>query len=132
MVPADPDYEMRIDLEREFRNDEEQDSAVRILTGLVGRAEGSLTKDEREYADALSGLIREYDACAYPLPKRRSSPLTLVKLLMEEHGMSSADFAIILGNATAASLFLAGKRELSKNHIRRLSLHFRIDAGALL
>jgi hypothetical protein len=94
MELAAPDHDMRLDLDREFRNDDEHETAVRILTGLVGRAEGSLAKGEREYADALSGLIREYDARVYPLPKRRSSPLALVKLLMDAHQESTVPHAI--------------------------------------
>jgi antitoxin component HigA of HigAB toxin-antitoxin module len=117
---------------RRLRNDQEQEEAVCILTGLVGRNHGRLASAEREYADALGFFIREYDHRAYPLLRRRRSPLELVKSLMEDHGMGSSDLGRILGGATAASLFLAGKRELSKAHIRRLSAYFRIDAGALL
>jgi len=117
---------------RPLRDDSEQEEAVHILSGLVGGLDAHLSKGEREYADALGYFIREYDARHYPLPRRKRSPLQLVKSLLEEHSMNVTDLGKILGNTTAASLFLAGKRELSKSHIRQLSAHFRIEAGAFL
>jgi HTH-type transcriptional regulator / antitoxin HigA len=126
-----------LDLVRQFplrplRDDREQQQAVYVLSGLVGRVHGRLSPGEREYADALGCFIRQYDDRVFPLPRHKSTPLELVQSLMEDHAMSSTDLGRVLGSATAASLFLAGKRELSKNHIRRLSGHFKIDAGVFL
>jgi HTH-type transcriptional regulator/antitoxin HigA len=117
---------------RPLRDDKEQEEAVFILSGLVGYGGRRLSSGEREYADALGCFIREYDNRVYPRPRHRMAPLALVKSLMKEHGMGVADLGKVLGGITAASLFLAGKRELSKNHIRRVADHFKINAGALL
>jgi antitoxin component HigA of HigAB toxin-antitoxin module len=46
--------------------------------------------------------------------------------------MSSADLAKVLGNKTAASLILNGKRELSKAHIRSVAARFKVDPGLFL
>ena len=44
---------------------------------------------------------------------------------MRENGMTTADLGKVLGNKTAVSLVLNGKRELSKAHIRRLAARFK-------
>jgi hypothetical protein len=85
---------------RRLRNDQEQDQAVRILSGLVGRVDGRLSAGEREYADALGCFIREYDDRVYPLPRRKSRPLALMKSLMDDHLMGIAD---LVSDASTAS-----------------------------
>jgi HTH-type transcriptional regulator/antitoxin HigA len=115
---------------RPLRDDGEKDEAVLILSELVGGSGSRLSSGEREYADALGCFIREHDARHYPIRRRKIAPLQLVKSLMEDHSMSVSSLGKILGSATAASLFLAGKRELSKNHIRELAAYFKIEPGA--
>ena len=117
---------------RPLRNDNEHDEAVRFLTGLVGAAHRRLSTGQREYADALGCIIREYDDRVYLMTRPKTTPLELVRSLMAEHGMGVADLGKVLGSATAASLFLSGKRHLSKNHIRRLAERFAVAAGAFL
>ena len=43
--------------------------------------------------------------------------------------MTVADLGRVLGNKTAASLVLSGKRQLSKSHIRRLAARFKVEPG---
>jgi HTH-type transcriptional regulator / antitoxin HigA len=51
---------------------------------------------------------------------------------MEQNDMNTADLGKILGNKTAASLVLSGKREMSKGHIRRLAARFKVEPGLFL
>ncbi len=46
--------------------------------------------------------------------------------------MNVSDLGKVLGNKTAASLVLSGKRELSKAHIRKLAARFKVDPGLFL
>ncbi len=114
---------------RTFRSENDHAAAVKILGRLLGRPGGRLTNGERDYAEVLGRLIDDYGQKEYPQLPRTHSPLELLRFLMAEHALKSDGLGKLLGNKTAASLVLNGKRELSKSHIRRLAAHFKVDAG---
>jgi HTH-type transcriptional regulator/antitoxin HigA len=114
---------------RRLRNDTDHADAVRTLSRLIGLKEPRLSTGEREYAEALGMFVQEYDERVYPFSIKKSSPLRVLKYLMEQNDMNSESLGRILGNKTAASLVLNGKRELSKAHIRKLADRFKVDAG---
>jgi HTH-type transcriptional regulator/antitoxin HigA len=114
---------------RTLRSDEDHSAAVKVLGRLMGRPGGRLSKGERDYADVLGRLIDDYGQKEYPHLPYTHSPLEILRFLMAEHAMNTDALGKILGNKTAASLVLNGKRELSKSHIRRLAEYFKMDAG---
>ncbi len=114
---------------RAIRSRSEFDAAIKVLGRLLGRANSRLTGGEQDYADVLGKLIDEYGAKAYPQLEPAMPPLEVLRFLMLENGMNTEGLGNILGNKTAASLVLNGKRELSKAHIRRLAAFFKVDAG---
>jgi HTH-type transcriptional regulator/antitoxin HigA len=130
-APPPDDY---LDLVKSFplttiRSDEEHREAVKVLSRLLGRPDGRLTVGERNYADVLAHLVQDYDQHRHVFVRRRYSPREFLRYLMRENGMSVADLGKVLGNKTAASLVLSGKRELSKLHIRRLAARFKVEPG---
>lgn len=108
----------------------EYEQASEILQDLFGRDD--VDADVRGYVDTLSMLIQAYDRehCA-PSSDRRS-PARKLKYLLEQSGMNVTELGRIMGSQPAASMALAGKRELSKDHIRRLADYFKVDAGYFL
>jgi HTH-type transcriptional regulator/antitoxin HigA len=117
---------------RSLHNEREHSEALKVLTRLLGRRGVRLTAGERDYAEVLGRLIDDYGA-RRELPVRvKYSPLEMLRYLMEQNGMNTTDLGEVLGNKTAASLVLSGKRELSKGHIRRLAERFKVDPGLFL
>jgi HTH-type transcriptional regulator/antitoxin HigA len=116
---------------RKLRGDSDHAEAVRILTRLIGRREPLLSPGERDYAEALVFFVEEFDERVHPFPKTKRTPLQVLRYLMEQNGMNSESLGKVLGNKTAASLVLNGKRELSKAHIRKLANRFKVDPGLL-
>jgi len=114
---------------RKLRNDDEHAEAVKILSHLLGRKDQHLSKDEADYAEALTMFVKEYDDRAHIFPRRKSTPLQVIRYLMQQNDMNAEALGRVLGNKTAASLVLNGKRELSKSHIRKLADRFKVDAG---
>jgi HTH-type transcriptional regulator/antitoxin HigA len=117
---------------RALRNDDERMEAIRLLTRLWGRPNGRLSPGERDYADVLGRLVGDYGNRKHPFVRHRHSPLEILRFLMRENGMTTADLGKVLGNKTAASLALNGKRELSKSHMRKLARRFKVEAGLFL
>ena len=112
-----------------LRNGQQHAGAVKLLTRLLGRPNNRLTAGERDYADVLGRLIRDYDERKHTFVRRKHTPLGFLRFLMRENGMTTADLGKVLGNKTAVSLVLNGKRELSKAHIRRLAARFKVEPG---
>jgi HTH-type transcriptional regulator/antitoxin HigA len=112
-----------------LRNDQQHAEAVKLLTRLLGRANEQLTVGQRDYVDVLGRLIQDYDQRKHTFARHKHTPLEFLRFLMHENGMSTADLGEVLGNKTAASLVLNGKRELSKSHIRRLAARFKVEPG---
>jgi HTH-type transcriptional regulator/antitoxin HigA len=127
-----------MDLVREFplrpiRTKAEYAAAGRMLDRLVTRDENSLDRGEADYLEVLEDLIEVYDTKHTTLDRADDRPpLDRLKSLLAGAGVGVADFGRIIGSVSNASMILKGKRELSKEHIRKLAAHFRMDAGYFL
>ncbi len=129
-----PTYLALIDLFplRPLRSARDYATALEVLDSLAVRPEGSLSQGEQDYLDTLTMLVEAYDEDHHSLEGQRPDPVSMLKYLMQERGMTQADLARLLGNRAAASLVLGGKRELSKSHIRKLAVHFRVSPALFL
>jgi HTH-type transcriptional regulator / antitoxin HigA len=117
---------------RPLRSERDYDTAVSVLDTLVVRPEGSLNPGEQDYLDTLTMLVEAYDREHYDIDTGHHDPLTMLKYLMEESGMTQAALGRLLGNRALASLILNGHRHLSKSHIRKLADHFKVSPALFL
>jgi len=115
---------------RTIRTSSQHDSAMEIVRRLAIANDGTLSGGEQEYLDALTVLLEDYDRRLEPW--HRISGLQLLKHLMAEHEMKVADLGKIVGSRPLASLILAGKRDISKEVMKRLGAYFHVDPGAFL
>jgi HTH-type transcriptional regulator/antitoxin HigA len=115
-----------------LRDDKDYDAAAEVLDRLAVRPEGSLSPGERDYFETLIMLVEAYDEQHANLAAPDLSPLDMLKYLMEQSGMTTADLGRLLGNRGLASLILHGRRGLSKTHIRKLASHFKVSPALFL
>ncbi len=129
-----PAYLALIDLFplRPLRSEQDYDAAVTVLDALAVRPEDSLDPGEQDYLDTLTMLVEAYDREHYDIDTKHHDPLTMLKYLMQESGMTQADLGRLLGNRALASLILHGHRRLSKSHIRKLADHFKVSPALFL
>jgi antitoxin component HigA of HigAB toxin-antitoxin module len=63
----------------------------------------------------------------------KGTALDTLKFLLEQHKMSAADLARVLGgDRSMGPKLLRGERRLTVDHIRTLARHFHIEPGVLL
>jgi len=87
--------------------------------------------DQTDYLEAVSSFIEAHDRVRVKWPK--SSPAETLKFLLEQHDLSAADLARILGSdRSLGSKLLRGERRLTVDHIRILARHFQVYPGALV
>ena len=109
---------------RVIRSEEQNEGYIQALYELEERHSG-WNSEEAELADLLTLLIEDYEEKHYRLPT--SSPLEMLRFLMDQHRLKQKDMVDIFGTPSIVSEVLNGKRELNKEHIRRLSARFHLS-----
>ena len=107
-----------------IRTEKENETYTKILYDLDRRSK-ALTPAEKELAELLTLLIEDFEERQYQLPQ--TNPLDVLHFLMDQHGLRQKDFVDVFGTPSIVSEVLSGKRELNKEHIRRLSERFHIS-----
>ena len=107
-----------------IRTERENEAYTEILYDLDRRSK-TLTPAERELAELLSLLIENFEEKQYPLP--RAKPLDVLRFLMDQHGLKQKDLLDVFETPSIVSEVLSGKRELTKDHIKRLSNRFHVS-----
>lgn len=69
---------------RPIKNAREYDAALAVLDRLAVRNEGSLSKDEQDYLDALVMLVDAYDEQHHRVDTSKLTPARLLRFLMEQ------------------------------------------------
>lgn len=108
---------------RIIRTEEENEEYIRILEEMERRS--SLDEAEKEFAELLTLLIENFEDKHYQL--RPSTPLEAIAELMDANNLRQKDLADVFGTESIVSEVLNGKRELNKEHIKRLSTRFNVS-----
>lgn len=112
---------------RPIRNRIELERANSALLKLAARPEGTLSRDEEDYLQALTILVRDAERQARRKLMLGVSPLQVLRHLMDEQQMNVNDLGRILGSQSTASMVLRGQRGISKAAMLRLAAHFRVS-----
>jgi HTH-type transcriptional regulator / antitoxin HigA len=89
-------------------------------------AKSETTPDEDEAIELLTLLIERYEAERFPMPPAADA-VTVLRFLMESHGLSQKDLIPEFGVESTVSLVLSGKRQMNRDHIERLSERFHVS-----
>jgi HTH-type transcriptional regulator / antitoxin HigA len=127
-----------LELVRQFplkpiRHESDHAEAIRLLAPLAGRFE-QLSPDQKEYVEALSILVRDFERRHHDdrLSLRRTTPLERLRFLMPENDISVSDLGRIIGSQSAASMVLTGQLSLSKSHIARPARRSNVNSGLFI
>ena len=113
-----------------LRNAREYRAAVTEIDALLARdpRRGSEAFERLEF---LSVLVAAYEDQHHPLDEE-GTPQSVVELMLEQHGMTRADLATLMGGRARVSEFFAGKRRLSITQLQRLRDRLGIPADLLI
>ena len=101
-------------------------AAVEMIDSLRDRPK--LTPAEQDYLDVLSDLVEEYENEHVPI--RPIGDADLLRFLIEQKGVTQ--LAVATGPGIVESTIsevLAGKRELNRSQIVKLSRYFYVEPG---
>lgn len=112
-------------LPKVIESDEEFDRMVERMEALDRKK--NPTPEEETLSALLARLIEDYDERielpALPVHKT-------IAFLMRQKGLRQADLLPVFGSRSVASDVLNGKREPSKDHIRKLAEFFHLSPAA--
>jgi HTH-type transcriptional regulator/antitoxin HigA len=111
-----------------IETDAEFDRLVEAMESLDRKPEA--TPEEGALRDLLAKLIKDYDDSHFSLPD--VPPREMIAFLMEQRDLRQADLLPVFGSRSVASDVLAGKREPSKAHIRKLADFFHVSPELFL
>ncbi len=111
-----------------IHNDEELEAYTDALFQLttLDNPSGS----EREAIELLTLLIERYEETHYPIPP--ADAVSVVRLLLEQHGLRQRDLIPQFGSESGVSMFLTKQRKLTLQQIQKLSARFKLPAEALI
>jgi HTH-type transcriptional regulator / antitoxin HigA len=107
-----------------IRSEAENERCVRLLEELDGKGK-QITAAERRMAELLTLLIEDFEAKHYAL--EAASPVEVLNELMQANHLKQKDMVDVFGTPSIVSEVLHGKRQLTTEHIRRLSRRFHVS-----
>ena len=96
---------------------------IQQLEELTSKA--MVSPAEEKLIQLLTVLVEEYENKYHPVPN--AGPLDILRHLMEVHELRQKDLVDIFGVESTVSDVLNGKREITKEQVRRLSSRFHVS-----
>jgi HTH-type transcriptional regulator/antitoxin HigA len=108
---------------------ERYEQALAIMEHLVLEADDSSQNPYHRFMVLLGESIQRYEQTHFPMEE--SSPVEIIRFLMEEHGLTQSDLPEV-GNQAKVSEVLSGKRSLNVRQVKALSERFNISPALLI
>jgi len=71
-------------------------------------------------------------AYCHPQAIPAADPVSVVRFLIEQQGLTQRDLVPQFGSESAVSMFLSGQRKLTIDQVRRLSERFKLPADIFI
>ncbi|HEV8495036.1 MAG TPA: helix-turn-helix domain-containing protein [Candidatus Angelobacter sp.] len=107
-----------------IHSEDENDHFIAILEKLEHRS-SKWSKAEARLAELLTLLIENFEDKNYQL--KASTPIQVLQELMESNNLKQKDMVDIFGAESTVSAVLNGKRDMTREHIKRLSKRFQVS-----
>jgi HTH-type transcriptional regulator / antitoxin HigA len=107
-----------------IRTEAENERYIAMLEELDGKGK-RMTQAERRLAELLTLLIEDFEEKHYGLEP--SAPIEVLNELMLANNLKQKDLLDVFGTPSIASEVMSGKRQLTTQHIRRLSRRFKVS-----
>ena len=128
-LPTDYEGLVAIFMPRPIRDEVDADNATDLIDLMAGH---ELTRDQEDFLEIIANLVDAFEADEVRQWLGELSPIEILNALLKENDMNASELGWLLGDRSLGSRILTGKRELSKEHIRRLSSRFNVEASLFL
>lgn len=109
---------------RTITTEVQYDAVVEQINTLIDKS--NLSSAEQSLLDLLGTLLAVYEQQHYPDTLFELRGIALVKALLAEYELKQVDLVPIFKTKSIVSSVLAGKRQLTVEHINRLAAFFNL------
>jgi HTH-type transcriptional regulator/antitoxin HigA len=110
-----------------IHSEEENEHFTSILEELERRSH-AWTPAEAKLAELLTLLIEQFEDQNYQL--KAATPIDVLRELMESNDLKQKDLVDVFGTESTVFAVLKGKRDMTREHIKRLSERFHVSPEA--
>jgi HTH-type transcriptional regulator/antitoxin HigA len=116
-----------------IKSEQDYEDALTTIEHLFERAEDKPDDPLNDLIDILSRAIEKYESKQNDIisfdkeAKNINQDISMLRVLMDHHGLTVSDLQDEIGSKSLISMILSGKRNLTKEHIQRLSQRFNIS-----
>jgi antitoxin component HigA of HigAB toxin-antitoxin module len=119
-----------IHMPRAIHDKTDFENTVQVMDWIAVRAH---TEDQYDYAETLAELVTVYEETHGLTVDFNLSGIKLLKELVKQSRTTQKELSNVMGiDQSAVSKILAGTRNLTRDHAKRLAKHFSVKAAALL
>lgn len=112
-----------------IHSEKENERCIALLEALDQKGD-KLTAAERRLGELLTVLIEDFEERTYAL--KPAKPVEVLAELIEANGLKQKDLMEIFGTPSIVSEILREKRNLTVDHIRKLSKRFHVSPEMFL
>ena len=118
-------------LPQKIETEEENERYLKIIEQMIDKGTESLSPEEDRLFGLLTTLVENFEEKVYPMGGR-STPLSTMLFLMEQHSLKPADMVDVFGSRGRVSDVINKRRGISKNHARKLADKFKVSADLFI
>ena len=109
------------------------EEALVIIEHLFDEANDTTEDPLNDLVDIISNSIEKYESCQEDIvnfdneANYINQEISVLRVLMEQHNLTVSGFKDEIGSKSLVSMILNGKRNLTKEHITKLSKRFNLN-----
>jgi HTH-type transcriptional regulator / antitoxin HigA len=111
-------------LPRVIHSEEENEHFIKVLEEMERRSD-KWSAAEARLAELLTLVIEEFEEDNYQL--KAATPIEVLQELMAANKLRQKDLVDIFGATSTVSAVLNGKRDMTREHIKKLTKRFHIS-----
>ncbi len=119
-----------------IKTEQDYQEALKIIEHLFSEAKDTAEDPLNDLIDMISKAIEKYETTQEGIiafdkeANNTTQEISVLRLLISQHNLTLADFKNEIGSKSLVSMILNGKRNLTKEHIAKLSQRFKLDPAA--
>ena len=112
------------------RNDAQLEEISGLLNSLVDIVGDDENHELADLLDLVGRLVEDYERehCA----EMDAEPRSVLRFLMERHGLRQSDLAAEVGSQSVVSEILSGKREINAKQAKALAIRFGVSPAVFI
>lgn len=116
-----------------IKSDKAYEEALELIEHLFGEANDTVDEPLNDLIDIVAKSIEKYELSQEGIIKfdneanNITQEVSVLGVLMDQHSLTMSGFKDEIGSKSLVSMILNGKRNLTKEHITKLSKRFRLN-----